>query len=332
MNPAVARKPRAVIVTRKSLYTLLIERHGTVGQAAFYLKSRGEYFAPYEESHQRLEQSLAVVDGVLAPDQRRTRVDRDELDRFLFAPDDLIIIVGQDGLVPNVAKYLRGQPVIGVNPDPDRYDGILCAHRPAHVKDVLSWLQSGNDRFHTQRHAMASAMREDGQRLLALNEVFVGHRTHQSARYRLIVGERVERQSSSGLICSTGTGATGWARSICTQRKINQPLTSPQARSLAWYVREPFPSVASKIGLNFGVLTDEKSLKIVSEMSDHGVMFADGIETDYVEFVSGQSVEIRLAEETLNLIMPSTPTPEPQSRAPHKTAAGPGSMKRAQRP
>lgn len=296
-----------MIVTRKSLYTLLIERHGTVGQAAFYLKSRGEQFGPYEEAHQRVEQALAVVDGALAPDQRRTRVDRDDLGRFLFAPDDLIIIVGQDGLVPNVAKYLRGQPVIGVNPDPDRYDGILCAHRPAQVKDVLSWLRSGKGRFHTPGRAMVSALREDGQRLLALNEVFVGHRTHQSARYRLIVDERVERQSSSGLICSTGTGATGWARSICEQRLIAQPLTSPQQRGLAWYVREPFPSVASEIRLNFGMLTEEKSLRIVSEMSDHGVVFADGIESDYVEFLSGQSVEIRLAEERLNLIEPGTP-------------------------
>lgn len=29
------------------------------------------------------------------------------------APDDRIVVVGQDGLVANVANYLDGQPVIG---------------------------------------------------------------------------------------------------------------------------------------------------------------------------------------------------------------------------
>jgi len=63
-------------------------------------------------------------------DQRRLRVDRDDLARFLFGPDDVVLMVGQDGLVPNAAKYLSGQLAIGINPDPSSYDGILCAHSP----------------------------------------------------------------------------------------------------------------------------------------------------------------------------------------------------------
>lgn len=41
---------------------------------------------------------------------------RGDLDRFLFEPDDIVLALGQDGLVANVAKYLDGQPVIGSNP------------------------------------------------------------------------------------------------------------------------------------------------------------------------------------------------------------------------
>ena len=45
-----------------------------------------------------------------------------------FGPEDVIIAVGQDGLVANVAKYLDGQPVVGVNPDPQRNPGVLVRH------------------------------------------------------------------------------------------------------------------------------------------------------------------------------------------------------------
>lgn len=303
MNRADARRARVVIVTRRSLYTLLLERHGTAGQAAFYLRSRAEEIAPYEEAHERIEAALRRVDGALPADQRRTRVDRDDLERFLFAPDDIVVIVGQDGLVPNVAKYLRGQRVLGVNPDPERYDGVLCTHRSADLAGALAWTETGAGEFMIERRTMALAEREDGQQLLALNEVFIGHRTHQSARYRLQWNGRSERQSSSGIICATGTGATGWARSITLQRNLRDPLPDPESLSLAWFVREPFPSVATGTELDRGSAAPSDPLRVSSEMSDGGVIFADGIETDRVEFLSGQSVVVRPADVTLNLVV-----------------------------
>ena len=75
---------------------------------------------------------------------------------------------------------------------------------------------------------MAAARLDDGQELLALNEVFVGHASHQSARYTLALGERAERQSSSGLIVATGTGATGWAASIHRERHSGLALPAPE--------------------------------------------------------------------------------------------------------
>ena len=63
---------------------------------------------------------------------------------------------------------------------------------------------------------MAQAELNDGQRLLAVNDLFIGARTHVSARYRLRYQGREEDQSSSGLIVSTGAGSTGWYRSLLT--------------------------------------------------------------------------------------------------------------------
>lgn len=301
----MASLPRVVVVTRATPLELLLLRHGTLDQARFFLRSRGEDPAWHEAVHARQHQALGQVLSAIPAEQRRVRLDRDGLDRFLFANDDLVAVVGQDGLVPNVAKYLSGQTVIGINPDPASYDGVLCRHPAADVAALLVWasdpVPGGGLRL--ERRAMAEVRREDGQRLLSLNEVFIGHRSHQSARYRLSIGDRQERQSSSGLILATGTGSTGWARSIARQRGVGD-LPGPEDRRLSWFVREPFPSVSTGVELDHGLLAGGETLHVVSEMGEGGIVFADGIEADALDFPSGASVTIGLADERLNLVVP----------------------------
>src|SRR5262245_8246306 len=194
--------PRVVLVTRKTQLEVLRESRGTLDQVRFYLKSRGQREEEYEEAHERFHAGLAEVQKGIPVDWRRVRIDRDDLDRFLFAPEDVVVVVGQDGLVPNAAKYLSGQLAIGINPDPDRYDGVLCQHPPQAMGALLDWVaKREGPAFQVQHRIMAVAEREDGQRLLALNEVFIGHQTHQSARYRIRAGKKEERHSSSGVIC-----------------------------------------------------------------------------------------------------------------------------------
>src|SRR6266567_2844219 len=93
-------RPRLVLVTRKSQLELLLERHGTYGQARFYLNSRGGNIASAEEAHERFAAGYARVQAAIPPDERRVRLDRGDLATFVFAPDDVVIVVGQDGLVP----------------------------------------------------------------------------------------------------------------------------------------------------------------------------------------------------------------------------------------
>jgi NAD kinase len=295
--------PRIVLVTRKTPLQLLELRHGTLAQAEFYLRSRGESIREYRESHERLEAGFSQVVAALPADQRRTRVERDQLDRFQFAKDDVVLVVGQDGLIPNAAKYLDGQIAIGINPDPERYDGVLCRHPPARIGALLDWLRDPRQgAFRIQHRTMLEAEREDGQRLLALNEVFVGHQTHQSARYRLRVAGREERQSSSGLICASGTGCTGWALSIALQRDLASDLPAPEDDRGAWFVREPFPSVHTMVTLDHGEISRDGAVEVVSEMAEGGVAFADGIESDRIGFSDGETLRVRLAERKLALV------------------------------
>jgi len=292
--------PRVVVVTRASELEALLARHGTRGQASFFLERRGQTLAELEVRHGLREAALAAVSRAIPLSWRRVRLDRADLSRFVFEPDDLVVAVGQDGLVANAAKYLSGQPVVGVNPDPARYDGVLVPHRPEAVAPLLHAAAAG--RAELELRTLAEARLDDGQRLLALNEVFAGHRSHQSARYRLAFDGREERQSSSGVIVSTGTGATSWARSINGERARPLDLPAPTARALAFFVREPFPSVATGTSLDGAVLPEGRALELTSEMNEGGVLFADGIEEDRLDFPFGARVAIGAAAETLRLV------------------------------
>lgn len=297
--------PRLVVVTRASPIAQLKARHGTTSQAAFYLSSRKQKIDTFQEQTNRLEAGITQVLQLLPTDRRRARVDRDELDRFLFEPEDIVFAVGQDGLVANVAKYLGAQPIIGINPDPARYDGVLCRLTPASTRSALTFVETGVGPFAEERRTLALAEREDGQRQRALNEVFIGHKSHQSARYIIKAGGHIERHSSSGILVSTGTGATGWARSVASQRGLLEQLPAPLENRLVFLVREPFPSVATGTKIDFGLLEPGESIEVISEMGEDGVIFADGIESDRLEFTTGQRVVVRADETPVRLIVPA---------------------------
>jgi len=297
----VSLTPRAVIVHRPTEYDELIARHGTRGQAAFFLSGRGREIAEVEGRHARQLAAMTAVTSSLPLDWRRGMVERADLPRFLFSPEDVIIVVGQDGLVANVAKYLHGQPVIGVNPDPERNPGVLVPFAPEAAAQLLQHI-SDVRRLPVQARTMVQSQLDDGQSLLALNEVFVGPASHQTARYTLTLADgRSERQASSGVIVSTGTGATGWCKSISLERHSEVSLPNPVDDSLAWFVREAWPSPATGTSLTEGVLDLQGSLYLAVE-SDRLVVFGDGIETDFLLASWGQRLQIHEAGVKLSLI------------------------------
>ncbi|MEO7328997.1 MAG: hypothetical protein ABI193_10490 [Minicystis sp.] len=292
--------PRAVVVTRPTDYEELLYRHATREQARFFLESRKQNIAVVEEKHRKVRAAVDAVLTGIPPRWRRALVSRGDLDRFLFEPEDVVVAVGQDGLVANTAKYLSGQVVIGINPSPELFDGALARHPPKAIGELLRLGAERKGRI--EARTMVEATMSDGQRLLALNEIFVGHRSHQSARYLLSVGERSERHSSSGMIVATGTGSTGWARSVARSRQTEIALPKATERALAFFVREAFPSVTTGTDLTEGLLREEACLRVTSEMNEGGVAFGDGIEEDRIDFHFGQELLLTASKTALQLL------------------------------
>ncbi|MDQ6989720.1 MAG: hypothetical protein Q9M19_07545 [Mariprofundaceae bacterium] len=292
---------RVVVVTRPTDYEQLLAQHATRSQAAFFLKSRGECLRHIEVQHEKLKHIVRVAKAMVPASCRLVHIDRSDLDRFLFEPSDSIVVIGQDGLVANIAKYLDGQPVLGVNPDPDLFEGILV---PLHIGDLRCSLAAAVDRkAHVQKRTLVQATLDDGQTLVALNELFIGHCSHQSARYRIFANQREEKHSSSGIIVSTGTGCTGWACSISDGRAKKIKLPKPDELQLVFFVREAFPSVTTGNTIAQGAITRKGKLVIRSEMNEGGVIFGDGMESDYITFNWGKSACIRVSEKRLSLVV-----------------------------
>ncbi|WP_445353972.1 hypothetical protein [Natronospira bacteriovora] len=302
---------RVVLVTKRTTLEELVVRFQTRAQAEFYLTQAGESFAPIVEEHDAYHQLISELRKQIPGTLKYHQIDRDLLPQYQFRTSDLVVTLGPDGLVVNTAKYLDGQPVIPVNPDPERIDGILCPVTNSEFGTVFT--QTLAERGNLKRVTMAEARLSDGQRLLAVNDLFIGSKSHVSARYRLSYGGQAEFQSSSGVIVSTGAGSTGWMRSIhasalAVAGALDSGISAGMPKPLPWdtqellfAVREPFPGVGCGTELVYGRASDEVPLSVVSMMPRNGVIFSDGIEADFLEFNSGAVAEITLADRTLLL-------------------------------
>lgn len=292
---------RFILITRKTRLQELVERFNTWPQARFYLEHNQIDAHDYLAEHDLYQQRLREAEQILKPLGRFQLLERSFLPNYQFGSSDIVTVIGQDGLVANTLKYLQGQPVIAINPDPKRWDGKLLPFEMADLKQALD--KTIKHTAATKTITFAEAKTNDGQSLLAVNDIFIGPKSHTSARYALEWEGQRELQSSSGIIVSTGFGSTGWFRSILagalgvTHQRKHELLDgfAWDAERLQFTVREPFPSKTSGVKLVFGGIKRHTPLRLESQMPEHGVIFSDGIEADYLAFNSGAVATIGVA-------------------------------------
>ncbi|MBY0233124.1 MAG: hypothetical protein K2W96_27895, partial [Gemmataceae bacterium] len=278
----------------------------------FYITHMGLDFSEYEREHEAFASSARLVlRGLDGLGRKVQRIDWTFLPTFSFDREDAVVVLGRDGLVSNTAKYLDGQPIVAVNPDPSRIDGILLPFAPKDAPQALARVLAR--RASVREVTMARVSLNDGQTLLAFNDFYLGQRTHVSSRYSLSWHGRTERQSSSGVLVSTGAGSTGWLSSTQNMARAvaglaGESVATPPLRlewsdpRLAFVVREPFRSRASGISLAAGLVEAGEELRLESHMPDGGVIFSDGVEADALAFNAGAVATVRAAERTARLV------------------------------
>jgi len=343
--------PGIAIVTSPTRLEGLRRRWGTLGQAKFRLKQahvhelalRAEAAAPppsgplsrqrrslkaapeaklpqaqqqadfdeYQEENVTYQHVIERLEHELQFGLPVKRVERSFVPNFDFGTCEVVVVVGQDGLVANTAKYVGGLPIVAVNPDPRRIDGVLLPYQPGQVRQVVRQVLDGK---HEQRPVtLAEVELNDSQKLLAFNDFYLGAATHVSARYVLEAGGQSEPQSSSGILVSTGAGSTGWLSSVFNMaggvgrflgvKAGKRPELEWEDRRLVWAVREPFVSKRSQASLVAGWLEEGQELIVESLMPDGGVIFSDGIEKDFLPFTSGTIARIRVSSQRANLVV-----------------------------
>ncbi len=304
---------KIVLVTQKTRLEELIYRYNNESQAKFYIEHRGGDFQDYINEHNTYKAAVSEAAAFLESYGRLQVIDRELVPNFIFGERDTVVAVGRDGLVANVLKYLDIQSLIGVNPDPKRWDGVLLPFSAKDLKLVVP--EAVENKRPINSISIAKAQLNDGQFLYGVNDLFIGQRTHVSARYEISLNDKHEPQSSSGIIVSTGLGSTGWLKSILAGARgissffggfdsINLPQSFDRSSDCLYFtVREPYPSTSTGADIVFGKFDNKSPLTITSYMPEGGVIFSDGVEEDYLVFNSGSTAKICLAEKQGRLVV-----------------------------
>lgn len=297
-----------VLVTRKTRLQELVERFNSWAQAKFYLEHNQVNVQDYLDENVRYQAQLQEAETVLRGLGRFQRIERTMLTTYQFGKSDIVVVIGQDGLVANTLKYLDQQPLIAINPDPDRWDGVLLPFEIKQLKEIVSKTVKGS--ASSKNITLAQASTNDGQVLYAVNDLFIGPKSHTSARYSIQWQQIKEVQSSSGIIVSTGLGSSGWLQSILTgangvaglANSAQKEVFDWSEQRLKFAVREPFPSQTTGTQCIFGEIKDKEPMTLESYMPENGVIFSDGIEADFIQFNAGSIATIQVADKNGLLI------------------------------
>ena len=302
---------RIVIVTKSTRLEELVRQYLTEGAARFNLESHGESISAQKEEDAVYKAALQEIRRQIPSDMPVTTVRREDLPNFLFRDKDLIIVCGPDGLFVNLAKYVRAQPVLSVNPDPKTIAGVLMLFSPSSVGGMIAQVQEGKHRI--ERLPLAKASIDDDRAVWGVNDIFIGRKDHISARYGISFCGRSEHQSSSGIVVSTGVGSTGWLRSIatmvaalCPDNEENELSSPPEATSdeLLFVVREPFPSPSTGTRIVTGRIMPGEPLVVTSEMPEGGYIFSDGVTEKALAWKAGSKVTVSVGERYVERIVP----------------------------
>jgi len=299
---------RILLFHRKSFFQLYIKERGDVDMARAI--ERGDPAAvALEESHRVNAQALADVQAMLAA--RGVKVTTRTRRPLSWKGDkDLVISLGGDGTLMEVAWRLKSRPpLVGINSDPRKSVGALCAGTVEDLPGILDRLEAGELE---PRSLNRIRVRLNGQEVIGpcLNDVLYAHLCPAGlTRFEMAVlpedkvweaslgpGGPFQLYRCSGIWVSSGAGSTA---AISSAGGEVMPTGS---RELQFLVREPYiPRSRPKPEPLRGRVKPGEALVLVSRLRE-GRIWADGADHS-LALTFGQRLVLDNHPEPLSLIM-----------------------------
>ncbi len=189
--------------------------------------------AAIESGHLETVYARDAVRAVLESEGIRVREAR-RLGRIPNGKYDLIVAVGGDGTVLDIARHVDATPILAVNSSPSSsYGYFSCATADTLEPMLTRILADGIEPVELTRISLEI----DGQRhpYPALNDVLFGNALPAAtSRYVLGIGDDEEAQKGSGVWVATAAGSTGAIRSA------GGDVVDIREQWLQYWVREPF--------------------------------------------------------------------------------------------
>ncbi len=206
---------------------------------------------------------------------------------------DIIVAIGGDGTVLSAAHYIMDKPLLAVNSSPDRSVGALTSITLSELAEKLEEIKKGKYR---EEKLERMEVFINGKKLdvLALNDVFLGsEKPYHPSKYEIVFNGKKEKQISSGLIFSTGTGSTAWFHSA-----RGKPF-SPQEKFIKMIVREPYKSKFYHPTILDLKIQEKEEIEIVS-LTD-SILAVDSIREFALK--TGDKVKIKISLHPLRRII-----------------------------
>lgn len=296
MKPTLGRLKVLVVYKKSRLEHYSAERE-TFGFDR--LVDQGELSLRFlQEGHDLHQECLALVQRVLTEHGAEVATCYREDLSAAIADERLIVTVGGDGTALDASHYLDSQILLGVNSDPSRSVGSLCAASSQNFSELLGALLDG--RLEVQPIARIEG-KLDGKPLpmSALNEFLIVHENPAAmCRYALNVQGVNEEHKSSGIWVCAPAGSTG--ATFSAGGRV-QDLNDDR---LQWLVREPYYYDAASPRLLSGFARSGEIFNVTSRMPG-GQIYIDGPH-HRVPFSMGSKLELSAGGQPLHLCV----TPE----------------------
>jgi hypothetical protein len=293
-------KNKVLIVTKESKYEY---------ERAKFNLSHDEILRKYSGEKANVEAILKSHDAQVASRQELRKLLPDSPVISLSSPDlrnivnryDTVIAFGGDNSFSYVSHFLDSIPIMGINSDPSRSVGALCAWDARRLDETIRSLQEG--KFEIEEWTRLTAQLNGTTLSPATSEYFFGEDRRKDMSRHLMVyrGTEIETKGS-GVIVSTGAGSTGWYDSAIRFLHPNGKNFLKTEEKAAFVVTEPYRFRADPRHVYEGeILPDEE---IVLHSLNDGSGYATSDCWEEYDFFRGKRAAVKISEEPLRVITP----------------------------